>query len=78
MSTHPAIDKWGRKKYNLPSNATVLIEQETRSVGYGGTYWFEEKVMAVYSVIDGKKTHLLEELYTDLAGILREILDTTE
>lgn len=77
MNTHPAIDKWGRKKYNLPSNATVLIEQETRSVGYGGTHWFDEEVMSVYSVIDGKKTHL-EDLYTDLASILREILDTTE
>lgn len=77
MNTHPAIDKWGRKKYNLPENATVLIEQETRSVGYGGDFWFEEEVMAVYSVIDGKQTHL-EDLYTDLAGILREILDTTE
>ena len=74
MSIHPAIDKWGRKKYNLPENATVLIEQETRSVVYGETHWFDEEVMSVYSVIDGKKTHL-EYLYTDLAGILREILE---
>ncbi len=77
MNTHPAIDKWGRKKYNLPENATVLIEPYPSCV-YGGDFWFEEKVMAVYSVIDGKKTHLLEDLYTDLASILKEILDTTE
>ena len=77
MNTHPAIDKWGRKKYNLPDTATVLIEQERRSGGYCETCWYEEEVMAVYSVIDGKQTHL-EDLYTDLASILREILDTTE
>lgn len=76
MNTHPAIDKWVRKKYNLPDNATVLIEQETREGGYCEACYYEKEVMAVYSLIDGKQTHL-DDLCTDMASILREILDET-
>lgn len=77
MNTHPAIDKWGRKKYKLPDNSTVLIKQEKRSGGYCETCRYEDEVMAVYSVIDGTQIHL-EDIYIDMASILREILDTTE
>lgn len=74
MNTHPAIDKWGRKKYNLPDNATVFIEQETRSGGYCETCYYEEEVMVIYSEVDGKRTKLAERS-VDMATMLREILD---
>lgn len=75
MNTHPAIDKWGRKKYNLPDNATVLIEQEARSGGYCETCYYEEEIMVIYSEVDGKRTKL-DETYRDMASLLREILDS--
>lgn len=74
MNKHPAIDKWGRKKYNLPDNATVLIEQETRGEGFCDTCWYEYEAMVVYSVIDGKREEI-DELHADMASLLREILD---
>lgn len=74
MNTHPAIDKWGRAKYNLPDNATVFIEQETYYGGFCETCRYEEEVMVVYSEVGGERTKV-DELNTDMASILREILD---
>lgn len=72
MNKHPAIDKWAQKKYELPAGTEVTIEQETRSGGYCETCWYSEEVMVVYA--NGKE---IDTLYTDLASILTEILDST-
>lgn len=81
MATHPAIDKWGQKKYgkdyNLPEGCTFRIEQETRSGGYCDTCWYEDEVTAIYVTEPGQEERKLVDEYEDLAYYMREILDAT-
>lgn len=74
MTQHKLIDKWGRVKYNLPENATVRVEQKTIYGGFCETCSYEYEVTKIYSIIDGVETEL-DQYETDLASLLREILD---
>lgn len=74
INRHKAIDMWGRKKYDLPDNATVEVHQETRYGGYCETCAYSYEVMEVYSVVDGQRTQI-DTIETDLADLLRQILD---
>lgn len=74
MIQHKLIDKWGRAKYILPENATVRVEQKTLIGGYCPTCRYEYEVTKVFSTVDGVETQV-DQYETDLASLLREIMD---
>lgn len=81
MSTiHPAVDKWGMKKYgeqyDLPEGTTFELETGTEYHGYCETCSYEESVIRINVKRPGEKWHT-EICYetTDLATIMREVLD---
>lgn len=76
MNMHPAIDKWARKKYDLAPDATVKIESETFYSGYCETCSYEEERMVVY-VKNKHSWDKIDDMRSDLASLLKEILDDT-
>lgn len=76
LNGHPAIDKWGQKKYNRPEGTVFRIESETIQRGYCETCGYDEEVMRVSARAPGKRDYeLVEDMSNDLAALLREILD---
>lgn len=80
MTEHPAIDKWGMKKYanrNLPEGTKFRIERDERSGGYCDTCHYYYEVVVVYIKQPNGDWDQFDELSTDLAEIMREVLDAT-
>lgn len=76
LKGHPAINKWGQKKYNRPEGTEFKIESETIYGGYCETCSYEEEVMRVSAKAPGEKDFKhVEDMDNDLASLLREILD---
>lgn len=75
--SHPAINKWGIKKYNLPEGTKIRVESETINHGYCETCGYDEEVFRVYAKKPGDRDYVeIEDMENDLASLLREILDT--
>ena len=72
-TTHPAIDKWAIKKFGLPADTKdVRVESQTFTRGYCETCSYEVTEV----VVRDKNYKELGRTDTDLATIMREILDT--
>lgn len=71
-TTHPAIDKWAIKKFNLPADTkNVTVESEIVRRGYCETCSYETTEV----IVRDSKYNELGRTATDLATIMREILD---
>lgn len=83
MTEHPAIDKWARKRFASmlvdidATTATFRIAQETEQHGYCETCSYETEVVEVYMKEPGKPWTYMTKIETDLAEIMREILDAS-
>jgi hypothetical protein len=75
MAQHPAIDKWARKKFNLPDKYTFRLEGGTAWEGYCETCRYEYSTVEVYAKQPGGTEYLHDTIHTDLANIMNEILD---
>lgn len=79
---HPAIDKWGMKKFgerfDLPEGTKFIVNYNEaeysgcETCGYDSAYT-DIKVKRP----DEENYTFLTEVYTDLAEIMREVLDAT-
>lgn len=80
MTEHPAIDKWGMNKYaqlDLPEGTKFRVDREERRDGYCETCYYDYEVVVVYIKQPAGEWVKLDELSTDLAEIMREVLDAT-